>query len=59
MSGFLSLINDEKNNPDDDDAVLMGELPDTGTTSKMKKKKDVRYTPLEQRKPKILFFADP
>ena len=60
MSGFLSLIeNDGKKTVDDDDAVLMGDVPLTGTTSEKKKKKDVRYTPLEQRKPKILFFADP
>ena len=60
MSGFLSLIeNDGKKTFDDDDAVLMGDVPLTGTTSEKKKKKDVRYTPLEQRKPKILFFADP
>ena len=60
MSGFFSLINSEgKKNPDDDDVVLMDEVPVTGDTAEKKKKKDVRYTPLEQRKPKILFFADP
>ena len=31
----------------------------TGESGEKKKKKDVRYTPLEQRKPKVLFFADP
>ena len=60
MSGFFSLINSEgKKNPDDDDAVLMDEVPVTGDTGEKKKKKNERYTPLEQRKPKILFFADP
>ena len=48
MSGFFSLINNEgKQNPDDDDAVLMDEVPVTGDNSEKKKKKNERYTPLE------------
>ena len=59
MSGFLSLIEGNKKTIEDGDDVLMGDVPLTGTSSEKKKKKDVRYTPMEQRKPKILFFADP
>ena len=57
LSGFFDLLNDVKS-PDDDDAVLMGDTV-TGENGEKKKKKDLRYTPLEQRKPKIIFFQDP
>lgn len=40
---------------DDDDAVLVDDNSSHGS----KKKKDSRYTPLADRKPKIVFHEDP
>ena len=41
----------KRNIPENDDAVVIED-----NTSNDGKKKDARYTPLEERKPKLIFF---
>ena len=54
---FMSTEKRRKQKRDDDeDSVL---IDDNSSSGSKKKKKDDRFTPMEERKPKVVFHGDP